>query len=100
MRFSGQKECMRLSLGLGEVFSEGGDLRGDGGHRGSTYMGVRALAQVEGEVPGQASPEGSPILRIQPQDLSQPSAAQLLQAAVGQRLHISAGLQHTAWGCA
>lgn len=90
---------MRLSLGLGEVCFEGEDLGGDGGHDGSTYIGVRALAQVEGEVPGQASPEGSPVLRIEPQDLSQPSAAQLLQATVGQCLHISAGLQHAAWPC-
>lgn len=71
----------------------------DGGHQGCTYTGVRALAQVEGEVPGQASPEGSPILRIEPQDLSQPLAAQLLQATVGQSFHISTGLQHEAWVC-
>lgn len=90
---------MRLSLELGEVCFEGGDLGGDGGHRGSTYIVVRALAQVEGEVPGQASPEGSPILRIEPQDLSQPSAVQLLQATVGQSFHVSAGLQHVAWAC-
>lgn len=91
---------MRLSLGLGDVCFEGRDLGGDGGHTGSTYIGVRALVQVEGEVLGQASPEGSRILRIESQDLSQPLAAQLLQATVGQCLHVSAGLPHAAWACA
>ena len=62
-----------------------------------TYISVGALAQVEGQVPGQASAEGSPVLRIELQDLSQPSAAQPLQAAVGQCLHVSAGLQHAGW---
>lgn len=90
---------MRLSLRLGEVCFEGRNFRGDEGHRGSTYIGVRALAKVESEVPGQASLESSPVLRIEPQDLCQPSAAQLLQATVGQCLHVSAGLQHTAWAC-
>lgn len=88
---------MKLSLGrstLKERTSEEIEAIG-----GSTYIGVRALAQVEGEVPGQASSEGSPILRIEPQDLSQPLAAQLLQATVGQCFHVSAGLQHAAWAC-
>lgn len=58
------------------------------------------MAQVEGEVPGQASPEGSSILRIEPQDLGQPLAAQLLQATVGECLHVSTSLQHAAWSCA
>lgn len=61
-----------------------------------TYTGLSALAQVEGEVAGQASPEGGPVLGVQAQDLGQPPATQLLQAAVGQGFHISAGLQHTA----
>lgn len=99
MMFSGWKEMHETLSWDGEVCPEGGDLGGGGGHRGSTYIGVRALAQVEGEVPGQASPEGSPVLRIESQDLSQPSAAQLLQATVGQCLHVSAGLQHAAWDC-
>lgn len=58
------------------------------------YLFLAALTQVVGEVVVDVGGEHTGILRVEFQHLSQATHTDILEVTVGQRLHISIGLDH------
>lgn len=59
-----------------------------------SHLILAALPQVVGEVVVDVGGENTGIFRVQLQNLPQTTHADILEVTVGQRLHISIGLDH------
>lgn len=59
-----------------------------------SYIGLITLSQVVGQIVVDVGAETAAVLRVQLKDLPQSPDADVLQVAVGQRLHVGVGLDH------
>lgn len=59
-----------------------------------SYISLAALSEVVGEVVVDVGAEAAAVLWVQLEDIPQSPDADVLQVTVGQRLHVSVGLDH------
>lgn len=59
-----------------------------------SYISLKALSEVVGQVVVDVGAEAAAVLRVQFEDLPQSPDADVLQVTVGQRLHVCIGLDH------